>query len=858
MREARSAQLELYASKRDFNITAEPAPAAIKRQGPLLFVVHEHAARRLHYDLRLELDGILKCWAIPNGFDMKPGKKRLAVETEDHPLDYASFEGVIPAKQYGAGKVIVWDCGLYSPNAIPPSFADRKASENGARASLAHGKLSFTLAGTKLKGTYALVRTRENWLLLKHDDGIPIVSSELALSPLSGHTVTDVPSAACPHTAAALAPSGRQTPVPRRIAIMTAEAGQAPFSHPDWMFEPKLDGYRITAFIADGTVRLITRGGHDYASYFPEIVRELASQPVQPLVVDGEILALKNGKPSFEALSLETMKIGNAEPCVTFSFYCFDLLHAAGVDTRINTYSERRRFLKQCLTQGRFVQIVHAQSDGVALYKAALDTGLEGVVGKRNASIYQSGKRSSDWIKIKPRQTAEFVIIGYNRAAGGIGSVLLAFRDENGVLQYAGRAGSGLDRHTASRLADRFNGIRRGTPAADNVSVRATWVEPVVVAEISYYEMTESGKLRHPVFVRLRDDLDASSVMAPVNVTAALPVTADLATLEKELDALGSQGTLSVGGHPVTLSRLDKVLWPAHERYRALTKRDLLRYLMRVSPRFLPVLRNRPLTLIRMPDGITGQSFFQKHLAQKLPNFMEVRADPAAGKEDRKPLLVCNNLASLLWLGNLGTLEYHVWHSSFDGMDSSLLDRPDYLAFDLDPFVYSGKESKGEEPLYNRKGFNLCVRVAFWLKEVLDALGLQSYVKTTGKTGLHVFVPIKRTITFAEAKRICELVGRHVLQSHSDAVTMEWNIAKRDGKIFIDHNMNGRGKTLLAAWSPRAQPAATYSAPVTWKTLETLDPLARRLPAYGNGVDNEDTWGSMLKHRQSLDVIVGS
>jgi bifunctional non-homologous end joining protein LigD len=859
------AALEPYAVKRDFTKTPEPPPAALPRNGPLLFVIHEHAARRLHYDLRLELDGVLKSWAVPNGLLITPGEKHLAVPTEDHPLEYATFEGVIPPKQYGAGKVIVWDCGLYSPDDDGTRFDDREAAQQRVRQGLAKGKLGITFAGTKLKGSYALVRTAKGWLLLKHDDGIGAVTIDAQASPLSAHTVKNVVAGARRLPLDELAPATPPEPLPARIPVMSAHTVDEPFHNPDWIFEPKLDGYRATIHVTAGDVRIYTKNGHDYTRHFPEIAAAMARQPVKPMILDGEIVGFVESKPSFSALQGRVGIHAAAAPTgeSLCRFFCFDILHAAGINTRGASYDTRRRFLLQCVTPNDGVQVVHAVQDGIALYRAAIETGFEGVVAKKKSSTYSPGARSSHWLKIKQLKTGEFLVGGYDTNAGGVSSLMLGYR-EGGELRYAGSAGSGIDRKMAKALREQFTPLEiRKSPFAEKTERSGTWVKPETVVEVRYAELTRDNRLRHPVVVRLRDDVDPKSVTGPsssVTPPAAGRAVAhsDLPELLARLDELGDKGQLTIAGERVAVTQIDKELWPAWKRRRALTKRDLLRYLIMASPYLLRHLQNRPLTLIRLPDGIHGESFFQKHIPQKMPHFMQTVA-PLSGKNDpQKPLLLCNNLASLVWLGNLGTIEFHVWHSSFQN-DIEELNHPDYLAFDLDPFVYSGKEQAGGEPEYNPRAFALCKKVAFALKGVLDALGLDSYVKTTGKTGLHVYVPIEKTITFEESKRVCELVGRHVVSGHPNEATMEWSIPKRTGKIFIDHNMNGRGRTLLAAYSPRAQPGATFSMPLAWEELHAADPQKARITDFNNlFAERADPWAGLFDLPQSIERVLGA
>jgi bifunctional non-homologous end joining protein LigD len=433
------------------------------------------------------------------------------------------------------------------------------------------------------------------------------------------------------------------------------------------------------------------------------------------------------------------------------------------------------------------------------------------------------------------------------------------------------------------------NQVVLGSPIAErpfsskpDLHAATTWVRPELVAEVQYYEWTPAGHLRHPAFLRLRKDIDARTIrkdnqiqVVPINTSVAEVRTdnkpSDLVSaVLKQLATKESKLSLTVGTHTISLSQLDKVLWPAYKKYRAVTKGDLLRYLAAISPYMLPHLANRPLTLIRMPDGISGESFFQKHLAQKLPAFVETVEVYSKSKADNHAYPLCNNLATLLWLGQLGTLEYHVWHSSLgdagasytgslENLEASALNRPDYVVFDIDPYIYSGKEKAGAEPELNKKAFEAGKEVAFWVKEVLDALSLQSFVKTSGKTGLHVFVPIERTLTFTEARSVCELIGRHVMAQHPDVVTMDWSVEKRPGKIFFDHNMNVRGKTLNVAYSPRAVVGAPASMPLTWNELAKAYPLDYRMENLPQLMASRgDVWRELLTTRQSLEAALQS
>jgi bifunctional non-homologous end joining protein LigD len=919
--------LERYAAKRSFTRTPEPpAKAAGTRHGPLLFVVQKHAARRLHYDFRLELDGVLKSWAVPKGPSLDVSDKRMAVEVEDHPFEYASFEGVIPPRQYGAGNVIVWDCGPYSPDeGRKYVFADRAEAEARVRAELAAGKLSIFLCGEKLKGSFTLVKTKSaEWLLIKHQDRFAQPNDVLARSAsvLSGRTL-DEPGAAEPPArleATRLAPTGPAEGMPAQLEPMLAESGGVLRSQPQWRYEPKLDGYRVIAYVEAGRVRLQSRRGLDLTPFFPEIAAELATQPGGQMIVDGEIVALDSaGRPSFNALQNRAQLKGSAEIAAAqrdapVVLVCFDLLHFAGLNLRTAPYGDRRRYLAQCLMPAPHLQLVHASDNAERLYAASLEHGFEGIVAKRLDSPYQAGQRSRAWLKLKAAQSAEFLIGGYTRGNGArepLGALLLGYR-EGKALRYAGRVGSGLDEKIIRVLRERTAKLRRAdSPFAEKPPLHrpTTWLKPQLVAEVSYREWTPAGALRAPVFVRLRDDIAPYSVrrradgaVARVHQTtaprprAALPHplsgtaaasratntcgvdASEVAAVLEQLENPAQRLDLRVGAARIALTNLDRVYWPAQAGTRrpgAVDKRDFLRYLARVARYMLPHLADRPLTMIRMPEGIGGERFFQKHWSQPLPEFVESVTVFSEHKDERHRYLLASNLPTLLWLGQVGTLEFHVWHSraqlapeaagastdyasSLSALESSILNYPDYLVFDIDPYIYSGKEAQGAEPELNKRGFAVGKRVAFWLRALLREMSLEAVVKTSGKTGLHVFVPIERTVTFDEARHVCETVGRHLMRAHPKDITMDWAVEKRTGKIFIDYNMNVRGKTLNVAYSPRGVPGAPVSMPLTWEELEAAEPTdftINNVPARLE--KNGDRWHDVLETKQSLTKAFG-
>jgi len=951
-----SDSLREYSQKRSFERTPEPGPVPVEgRTGPLMFCVQMHAARRLHFDFRIECDGVLKSWAVPKGPTLDADERRLAAPTEDHPFDYGSFEGVIPPKQYGSGEVIVWDCGVYSPDEDGKlSFADRAEAEARVREGLANGKLSVFLCGVKLKGSFALVRTGGgDWLVIKHRDRFVQTPWEAVDHPgsvLSGRTVEDLKhEPVLPRLPAAqIALDGPPEPLPRKLPPMLASLRDQRVQGPDWLFEPKLDGYRVIATVEGKSVKLTSRRGIDYTPAFPEIATALASDLLAPALVDGELVALgTDARPSFSALQnraqLKTpeaiAKAARETPCVLL---LFDLLHFAGVNTRGASYESRRRYLRQCLLPSPHVQIIDASEDGDALYEAALATGFEGVMAKRRASRYEPGARSANWVKVKAMRSDEFYIGGYTAGQGNrssnFGALLLGAPDGHGKLQYVGNVGTGFDEALLAELMKRFAPLVTSTSPfkARPKDVKSpTWLSPELVCEVKYQELTVDRRLRAPVFMRLRDDAvpepldkeagaseaspaaaaavdtvseessrDARAHAAPARARrgaakkddalhtrtdergewAALETRPDPGSTEDEraallarLDAAGEKAALDVQGHRISLTNLDKVLWPADRKAKAhaFTKRDLLRYLVRVSPFMLPHLKDRPVTMIRMPEGIFGQRFFQKHWDNALPPFVQTITIFSESKTESTRHLLCSNLATLVWLGQSGTLELHVTHaranlapdhpdagtdyaSSLASLKRSILNRPDYVVFDIDPYIYSGQEEKGAEPELNVRAFTKAKHVALWLKEALDSMGIPAIAKTSGKTGLHIFVPIVRTLDFDTARNVSEAVGRYLMKKHPKDITMEWAVDKRTGKIFMDYNMNVRAKTLNSAYSPRGALGGPVSMPVTWDELPKVDPRDFRLDNVCERLERQgDVWRDALAIKRKLEGLFG-
>lgn len=884
-----------YRQKRDFSHTPEPEPQLRAQGKPLTFVVQKHHARQLHYDFRLELDGVLKSWSVPKGPSLDPDVKRLAVMVEDHPLDYASFEGVIPKGEYGAGEVIVWDKGVYSPDERGKFlFNSRDAAEREMNEGLKQGKISFFLRGNKLKGSWTLIKIqkRENdWLLIKHQDeyaqpGTDILQQERSV--LSGWTIDNIGKStlASPLLQSlnpAEVPGADAAPFPSSISPMLAYSRDAPFSSPDWIFEPKLDGYRLITYLKDGKVIMKSRRDIDVTQQYATLLPDISRQPASELILDGEIIAMdEKGRQCFQCLQqyLKSAQIKKrvVSAHIPLIYYVFDILYLDGYDLRNAALRYRKALLHNILRISDKVRLVdYFEGDADKVYAGAINAALEGVVAKHLDSRYETGKRSQDWLKIKEMRSDEFVIGGYTAGEGSrsdtFGALLLGYFDDHGKLKYAGNVGTGFDELMLNEIKNQMDALKIdkcpfSDPPLANGPV--TWVSPMMVAEVKFSEWTRDGLLRIPVFIHLRADKSPAEVRKVEVVstqTAAAAISSS--TVENTIEQLQQpKGNfiIEVDNNRISLKNMDKVLWPSTEATAPVTKRHLLSYLAGVSPYLLRHLKDRPLTLNRFPDGIDGEHFYQRHWNNQVPDFV-TRVTITGEDNTEGEYLVCDNLSTLLWLGQAGNLEFHSWFSrttpepgipDFDSSGDSILDYPDYIIFDLDPYIYSGKELAGAEPELNRKAFDKVREVALWLKEVLDDLSLIPFVKTSGKTGLHIHIPILRSLDYKAVRSAAETIGRFLLQRHSKDITMDWAVKERSGRVFIDYAQNVRGKSLASVYSPRPTPQATVSTPVRWEELGKIYPtdftvlnLLDRLKTTG------DLWSGLLTTKQDLKKILG-
>ncbi|OBQ67191.1 DNA ligase D [Mesorhizobium erdmanii] len=793
------AGLEQYHAKRDFKKTSEPA-GKVSRTGKSdaggIFVIHKHAATRLHYDLRLEHGGVLWSWAVTRGPSLDPHEKRLAVHVEDHPIDYAPFEGTIPKGEYGGGSVIVWDEGTWVPE-TDPAKAMKK------------GHISFELKGHKLHGLWHLVRLkprpgekRDNWLLIKSDDAAARpgedILKEAPQSVKSGLTIEEVGEgkAAKGHkpdvwhsnkpAAGKAKPGKRLDFIEPQLATLERDAP----SGEDWLHEVKFDGYRMQAQIAGTDVRLLTRTGLDWTEKFGgEIVAELAALKCSDAIVDGEIVVLADsGVSSFSLLQQDL----SANRTNRFIYYVFDLMRLDGKDLRREPLVERKQALQDLLGKQpenaavRFSD--HFFDPGKIMLEHACRMGLEGVVSKRADAPYRSG-RGPTWVKSKCTARQEFVIGGYlpsDKTGRGLRSLLVGYY-EAGKLHYAGRVGTGFSAKGANELKKRLDALKAAASPFDAAVPKGkglVWVKPQLVGEVEFRSWTSDRIIRHASFQGLREDKPAEDVVQekPKAATAkARPASSDTGT---------SAGTMTTS---VKLSHPDKLLWPEEK----ISKQGLLDHYARVWPRMEQFVVNRPLSLVRAPDGVGGPRFFQKHASAGMSDKIARMKDPTDGEE----ILFIRDFDGVAALVQYGVVEIHIWGCMIDK-----LEQPDQIIFDLDP-------DEGVDVKAVREA-------ALDIRGKLDELSLPNFVKTSGGKGYHVLVPLKPSADWEAVKTFAHDFAKALEQGAPDRYTATLSKKARTGKIFVDYLRNGRGSTTVAPYSSRAKKGATVSMPVTWTEIE--------------------------------------
>ncbi|MCQ4288923.1 DNA ligase D [Pseudomonas stutzeri] len=837
--------LDEYNRKRDFAGTPEPGGETRTRRkqdksGALQYCIQKHDASRLHYDFRLELDGTLKSWAVPKGPSLDPKSRRLAVHVEDHPLEYATFEGTIPAGHYGAGDVIVWDRGIWIPEGDP---------HEGYR----KGKLKFTLEGEKLAGVWNLVRTRmdggkEQWFLIKSNDDAArpeqdydivkeqpdsVLSDRTLIPRKRGKAKLEVdakpvktPAARTHKKAAHTTLSGaKPAPLPDSLKPQLATLVES-VPDGDWRYEIKFDGYRIMARIESGKVQLFTRNGHDWTAKMPQQAEALAALGLESAWLDGEVVVPnEEGTPDFQALQ-NAFEIGRSG---TIIYYLFDLPYLNGMDLREVPLEERRAALSQLL-EANENELLRFSTDFTEQPESVLDSAcqmkLEGLIGKRAGSTYVS-KRSNSWVKIKCKNRQEFIIVGFTDPKGtrsGFGALLLGLHNDEGELHYAGKVGTGFNQATLKSLHAKLKPLKidksplaKAPPAAD---VRgAHWLKPELMCEVAFAEMTRQGVIRHSVFHGLRSDKPAQAI------THERPAKAPKAKSK------AADRTASSAGGKIKISNPERVI----DKSIGATKMELARFYAEVAPWALPHLRQRPLALVRAPEGIEGELFFQKHTEKlSIPHITQL--DTALFPK-HAALMTIDSVEALVSAAQMGTIELHTWNAV-----APVLDHPDRFVLDLDP-----------DPALPWKRM---VEATQLTQTLLDEIGLQSFLKTSGGKGLHMLVPLKPTLSWKEVKVFSQAIAQYMaklLPQHFSAVSGPKN---RVGRIFIDYLRNSQGASTVAAYSVRAREGLSVSVPIhrdelaelKGANLWTIRNLMSRLEEQGD----DDPWAGIDETDQTI------
>lgn len=894
-------KLEEYRRKRRFDRTPEPSgapgpppqPAKSKSgskrlpspqlavlEGPAtkglatdnVFVVQKHSATRLHYDFRLAIDGTLKSWAVPKGPSLNTSDKRLAVRTEDHPLEYGGFEGKIPEGSYGAGTVMVWDRGSF----LVEGNLD-------AEAQLKKGDFKFVLNGEKLRGSFVLVRIKHSekgneWLLIKHKDAAEDTTYQIDAhdgSVLTGRTIDEIKQELSPKRSplviqpADLHPVSKST-LPSRVLPMLATLSDRPFSDPNWLFEIKWDGVRALASVSNGALTLRSRNNVDITKRYPELASLAKNLAAREAVIDGEIVALnEQGLSDFELLQQRMHVRAPSERLVATTpvvYFAFDLLYCDGFDLREAPLLQRKQFLQRLLYPSAAVRFAdHQVAEGRELFELARQHGLEGIVAKRIDSQYVPD-RSASWLKLKVTETVDAVVAGWTepRTTGlKFGSLLLGLYDGK-KLRFVGHVGTGFDASKQTEIFAKLKELSMSTCPFDvkpTANEKPFWTSPALVARVKFSDWTNEHALRHPVFVGLREDIEPTDCTweTEVAVTSQADPESDphadaksdivhapqlvgrvltsKSQIESELFSGRSENiSIELDGKRLRFSNLNKIYFPES----GYTKRDLLAHYYSVADHILPFLKDRALVLRRYPDGIKGQAFFQKDLREGLPDWF--KTVPIDSEERGKEIhyATANDRASLLFLAGLGCIDHNPWSSRIAD-----LDHPDYFFFDLDP-------SDGTE-------FTVVVTVAKALHERLEGLNLKCFLKTSGATGFHIFIPVEPVYTYEQLRTFAEIIARGVTAEHPNLVTSERIVAKRPaGRVLIDVAQNAQGRPLAAAYSVRAFPKAPVSTPLHPRELRTnLKPESLNIKSILPRLKEKgDLWANLWDSRQRLENAI--
>jgi bifunctional non-homologous end joining protein LigD len=841
--------LTKYKDKRKFDKTPEPEGKVEKSKGTLRFVVQKHDASHLHYDFRLEMEGVLKSWAVPKGPSLNPEDKRLAMMVEDHPLEYGKFEGIIPEGNYGAGTVMVWDEGTYHALETPGT---EEAGEKALLKGLKSGNIKFVLEGTKLKGEFTLVKIRSNtskgneWLLIKKKDKHASAKDVTAKdkSVLSKRSLMQIQQQS--GTGKSVWHSsrikGKEEPLKKKVpelrdkalpqylshevAPMLATLVDKAFDSDQWLFEVKWDGYRAIAEVNQHDVNIYSRNKLSFNEAFSQVAEALKSLSIDA-VLDGEIAALdKNGFAKFQLLqNFKRTGIGN------IVYYVFDLLSLNGKDLRDLPLLERKKLLQNIIPENHIIRYNdHVIADGIAFYEASVKQDIEGIIAKRITSIYSEGIRTKDWVKIKTHKRQEAVIAGYTKARGGrkfFGALVLGIY-KNKKLVYAGHTGGGFTQALLKETFQALTPLIRPTCPFEEVpktNMPVTWVEPKLLCEVKFQEWTDDGHMRVPIFLGLRTDKNPTEVKAeneaPIEKIlkekkpAASPKKNKKTRVEKEeapkkkkenspspqskslkLPGETNEAIVSVDGHSLKITNLKKLYWddPAY------TKQDLIEYYDKIAPIILPYLKDRPENLKRNPNGYKDPGFFQKDMPETLPDWIETIKIYSESNDEYLNYMVCQNKASLLYMANLGCIELNPWLSR-----KKSIGNPDYIVIDLDP---------------QDVGFDEVMETALCVKSVLDKAGVTGYPKTSGSRGIHIYIPLGAKYDYDQARQFAEVIASFTHGLLPDLTSMERSPAKRKHKVYLDFLQNRTGQTLAAPYCVRPRAGATVSTPLLWSEIK--------------------------------------
>nr|WP_294934327.1 DNA ligase D [uncultured Flavobacterium sp.] len=797
--------LSKYNEKRNFKVTAEPKGKVEKSGGELVFVIQKHAASHLHYDFRLEMDGVLKSWAVPKGPSMNPEDKRLAMMVEDHPYSYKDFEGNIPEGNYGAGNVIVWDNGTYTTS--EKEFEGNP--EKKLKADLHKGRLSFIMKGKKLKGEFSLVKLKgkqENaWLLIKKDDKYAsdddiLKKNKSVISKTTLEVLEKKSAKKTPESKKKARENTKPVKSNKSVAFvkpMLANITEKPFDNADWIFEKKYDGYRTIAVINSDEVTLFSRNHLSFDKHFKPVAEELGKIE-HTAVLDGEVVIEdKSGNSNFQLLQ-NYLKQGKGK----LKYYVFDILNLDGNDTSELTLLERKELVSMLLKKEKLTNVFyseHIQEKGIAFFELAEKKNLEGIIAKKADSPYRTGQRSSEWLKIKISQQEEAIIIGITEPKNSrkhFGAVLLGRYVDN-ELTYIGKCGTGFTEATLKELYEKFKpSFIAESPLKNKIALRdkIQWLKPKFVAQVKFTEWTQDGSLRHPVFLGLRTDKKAKDV----NTKLDAENVGDMETKAKTTEKVQTENdyNLKVGKVSLHLTNQKKIYFPDD----GITKGDVVQYYNEVADLILPYLKNRPQSMNRFPNGITGESFYQKDVdLDKVPSWLKTTKIFSESNEKYIDYLLCNDKATLLYMANLGCIEINPWNSTIKHIT-----KPDWVVIDIDPAKDDFKE---------------VVRTALTVKEIMDELETECYCKTSGATGLHVYIPLGARYDYDSAKIFAELIAREVNTRLPETTSIIRTVKKRNQKIYIDFLQNRAGQTLAAPYSVRPKPGATISTPLEWEEV---------------------------------------